>query len=244
MNATLLKATIATAMMLVANIGCSEDVKGMSGSTDAKKQQSVKKDVKDEPTTQISIKELAELGPGVYKVKKGENNVFKSCVVVGQARISTVLGAGKGLATARRNAKSKAESEFVSWLKTNTSSVRSFGDEVEFMLKGDGKDMAETGTSTETSIETITSSAQGAIRGLSLIGSSQDAQADGSMMLTQVYAWKPDFANVADQIEAAMKPSQKPLTAEASKKTDEQPKTPSSPMKAKTTIAPEAGEFL
>ena len=37
---------------------------------------------------------------------------------------------------------------------------------------------------------------------------------------------------------------QKPLTAEASKKTDEQPKTPSSPMKAKTTIAPEAGEFL
>lgn len=240
MNTTLLKTTIATAMILVANIGCSEDGKIVSESDDAQKQQSEN----DAPTTQISIKELAGLGPGVYKVKKDENNVFKSCVVVGQARISTVLGAGKGLMTAQRNAKLKAESEFVSWLKTNTSSVRSSGDAAEFSLKGDGKDMAETGVSAETSMETITSSAQEAIRGLSLIGSSQDAQADGSMMLTQVYAWKPDYANVADQIEAAMKPSQKPLTTEAQKKPDTSSKTTSSPIKAKTITAPEAGEFL
>ena len=45
--------------------------------------------------TQDSIQELAELGPGVHRVKKTANNVLKSCVVVGQARISTVLGKSK-----------------------------------------------------------------------------------------------------------------------------------------------------
>jgi len=196
----------------------------------------------EQATAQDSIKELAELGPGVHKVKKTENNVFKSCVVVGEARISTVLGMSKGLATARRNARLKAESEFVSWLKTNTSSVRSFGDETEFTLKGDDEKNTETGASTETNTETITSSAQGAVRGLTLIGSTQDPE---TKMLMQVYAWKPDYARIADQVESAMKPA--PVSAPAAGDKKEKPEKPNaqpSTIKAKTVVAPEAKEFL
>lgn len=188
-----------------------------------------------------AIQNVAELGPGVHKVKVDNRNVFKSCVVVGQARISTVLGASKGMATARRNAKLKAESEFVSWLKTNTSSVRSFGDEVEFSLKGDGKETVETGKATETNIETITSSAQGAIRGLTLIGSHTDAE---NKMLTLVYAWKPNYARIADQIEAAMKPEPKSPPKSDQGKDVKSPEKAPAVIKEKTVTAPEATEFL
>ena len=237
MNTTLLKTTIVMTTILVANIGSSESATIASAPNDASKQQSAK----DTPTMQNLIKELAELGPGVHKVKKTENNVFKSCVVVGQARISTVLGISKGLETARRNAKLKAEAEFVSWLKTHTASVRSLGDETEFTLKGDGDKESETGTSSETSTETITSSAQGAVRGLTLIGSSQDSE---TKMLTQVYAWKPDYARIVDQVESAMKPEVKVSTTPAAKKESEKSKTQNKGIKSKTVVSPEAKEFL
>lgn len=88
MNTTTLKLTITAALLFAGHIGMAENP------ADATAQENAAK-------TQDSIQELAELGPGVHRVKKTANNVFKSCVVVGQARISTVLGKSKGLATAR-----------------------------------------------------------------------------------------------------------------------------------------------
>ena len=211
----------------------------------APENQAAQNAAQEQSAAQDSIKELAELGPGVHKVKTADGNVFKSCVVVGQARISTVLGASKGLATARRNAKLSAEAAFVDWLKTKTSSVRSRGDETEFKLKGDGETQTEAGASTETSTETITSCAQGAVRGLTLIGSRRDPE---TKMLTQVYAWKPGYARIADQIESAMKPEPSAASASApatrGKANADAPKTQSSPIKEKTVVAPEAKEFL
>lgn len=204
-------------------------------------QQAVQDQAQEQTTAQDSIKELAELGPGVHKVKKTDNNVFRSCVVVGQSRISTVLGISKGLETARRNAKLKAEAEFVSWLKTHTSSVRSLGDATEFTLKGDGDKESELGTSSETSTESITSSAQAAVRGLTLIGSSQDPE---TKTLTQVYAWKPDYARIVDQVEAAMKHEEKPSTTPDAKIEAEKSKSRNQGIKAKMVVSPEAKEFL
>lgn len=228
MNTTILKRTITVALLFAGHIAMAENPAGATAQENA-------------ANTQDSIQELAELGPGVHRVKKTANNVFKSCVVVGQARISTVLGKSKGLATARRNAKLKAESEFVSWLKTNTASVRSSGDETEFTLKGEGTSTAESGKSTETSVETITSCAQGAIRGLSLIGSHCDTE---TSTLTLVYAWKPDFAKLADQVESAMEPNQK-KQSRANRKNGKRAHNETAPsMKAKTVVAPGAEEFL
>lgn len=224
-----MKITIAAALILVIHVGMAENASVTFAQGDAVK-------------TQDSIQQLAELGPGVHKVKKGVNNVFKSCVVVGQARVSTVLGMSKGLATARRNAKLKAESEFVSWLKTNTASVRSSGDETEFTLKSEGTSTSESGQSTETEVETITSSAQGAIRGLSLIGSHHDAK---TAMLTLVYAWKPDFVKFADQVETAMEPNRKEQSgANRKEEGNGAPRKTTPSIKTKTVVAPGAEEFL
>ena len=228
MTVSVMKIIIGAVLMLAAHSGMAENVFGVPAQGDTVK-------------TQDSMQELAELGPGVHRVKKTENNVFKSCVVVGQARISTVLGKSKGLATARRNAKLKAESEFVSWLKTNTASVRSSGDETEFTLKGEGTSTAESGKSTETSVETIISSAQGAIRGLSLIGSHHDSE---TSTLTLIYAWKPDFAKLTDQVETAMEPNRQEHSGANRKKGNGAHRKTASPVKTKTVVAPGAEEFL
>ena len=106
-----------------------------------------------------SVQNLAALGKGVHKVKKTEDGHFRSCVVVGQARISTALGAAKGMMTAQRNAKLDAESAFVTWLKANTKSVEQSGDKTEFVLKGDETGRSETGSSTETSSSLVQTSA-------------------------------------------------------------------------------------
>ncbi|MBO5904951.1 MAG: hypothetical protein J6Q84_00875 [Kiritimatiellae bacterium] len=227
MKTTTLKTTIVAALLLSILPSMAEEASATTARESVEKEQN-------------SIQMLAELGSGVHKVKTDDNNVFKSCVVVGQSRISTVLGSSKGLEVARRNAKLKAEAEFVSWLKTHTSSVRSSGDETEFTLKGDGNNKSESGTSSETSTESITSSAQGAVRGLTLIGSHHDPE---TKMLTQVYAWKPDYARIADQIEDAMKPVDIPAREPAANNASNQPNQ-SKGLKKKTIVSPEAAEFL
>ena len=203
-------------------------------------------DTSPEPSTtdtNSTIRALADLGPGVHKVKTSPNNTFQSCVVVGQARISTVLGASKGIMTARRNAKLSAESEFVSWLKTNTSSVRTSGDATEFTLKGDGTQTSETASSEETSTETITSAAQGAIRGLTLIGSFQDAE---TKVLTLVFAWKPSVADATRQVGDAMSdktaPAESPSAPAPSPAEGEKSVQPG--LSTKVAVTPEAAEFL
>ena len=80
-------------------------------------------DTPAQTTVEEQIKQLAELGPGIHKVKQDERKALKSCVVVGQARISTALGQAKGLEVARRNARLSAEKEFVKWVRTNVASV-------------------------------------------------------------------------------------------------------------------------
>ena len=71
------------------------------------------------------IQQLAELGPGVHKIQKDEAGRMKSCVIVGQARISTVLGNAKGLELARKRANLSANAEFVKWMEGNVKAVES-----------------------------------------------------------------------------------------------------------------------
>jgi len=56
-------------------------------------------DNKDDEVAKAMSK-IAQTGPGVYAVKKDDRGRIKSCVVVGQARISTVLGKAAGLEAA------------------------------------------------------------------------------------------------------------------------------------------------
>lgn len=191
---------------------------------------------------QDTVQTLAGLGKGVHKVKKTADGHFQSCVVVGQSRISTALGAAKGMMTAQRNAKLDAESAFVSWLKSNTKSVEQSGDKTEFVLKGDETGSSESATSTETSSSLIQTTAEGAIRGLSLIGKDVSGE-----ILTLVYAWKPDYAEIAREVEAEM--SKVPEPAPAASAPAPAPAAPAiqiqnTIIENKVIVTEEAGEFL
>src|SRR4051794_17830845 len=72
-------------------------------------------DKKDDPVAR-ALGKIAELGPGVHAIKKDDRGRIKTCVVVGQARISTALGKAKGLETARTRARLAAAAEYRKWL--------------------------------------------------------------------------------------------------------------------------------
>lgn len=197
-----------------------------------------------------SVKELADLGAGVHKVKLAEDGSMKSCVIVGQARISMALGASKGILTARKVAKQSAEAAFVNWLKTQVSDVRTNGDETLFHLKGsvsgDGESQTyEDAESTEINAQVTTSVSQGALRGMTLIGADQDAAAG---ILTQVYAWKPAFAAASAGVAGAMNTPDAAPGIPAPTGTER--KAPAAVpglnkgYESKTTLAPGAEEFL
>lgn len=204
------------------------------------------------PAAQDSVKDLADLGTGVHKVKLAEDGSMKSCVVVGQARISRALGPSKGILTARKVAKQNAEAAFVAWLKTQVSDVRTNGDDTKFLLKGSvsGEGDAQTyedAESTETNTQVTTSVSQGALRGMTLIGADQDAS---TQILTQVYAWKPAFAAAAAGTAGAMNmpdaaPGTPAPTGTGARSGGSAPEVkPAKGYETKTVVAPEADEFL
>lgn len=189
-----------------------------------------------------TVQSLAGLGKGVHKVKKTDDGHFRSCVVVGQARISTALGAAKGMMTAQRNAKLDAESAFVMWLKSNTKSVEQSGDKTEFVLKGDETGSSESASSTETSSSLVQTTAEGAIRGLSLIGKDVSGE-----ILTLVYGWKPDYAEITREVAAEM--NKEPEAAAQSAPPQPAPVAPAvqirnTVIQNTVIVSEEAGDFL
>ena len=190
------------------------------------------------PSPEQSVENLALLGKGVHKIKKSSEGGLQSCVVVGQARISESLGKSKGILTAQRNAKLDAESAFVAWLKTNVKSVEQSGDKTEVMLASGAEGPTETGSSTETSSALIQSSAEGAIRGLTLIGRSVDAEAG---ILTLVYGWKPEYASLTRDAEQSMT-QESPEAGTTTTTTSV--KVQSTIIKTEVTVSEEAGDFL
>jgi hypothetical protein len=67
------------------------------------------KDKKD-ADVEKALSRIAKLGPGVHAIKKDKQGRVMSCIIVGQARISTVLGKAKGLQDARDKARTKRSS--------------------------------------------------------------------------------------------------------------------------------------
>lgn len=134
------------------------------------------------------IKRLVDLGPGVHEVKKTPSGKLKSVKVVGQARISKVLGNAKGLQVAQQKAKMSAEQAYIEWLNTNAASVKVDAEETVITLSGDGEKQTEEGKTSEKITNEVKSNAAGLIRGLSLVG--KDVNSDGEQ-LTSIFVWSP-----------------------------------------------------
>ena len=183
-------------------------------------------------TPEQIVQRIAELGPGVHEVKTEANGKLKSVKVVGQARISSVLGKAKGMEIAQQRAKASAQQAYIEWLKTHVKSVSVSGDETIITLDGDGSGVKEQGKGSENTTNDITAKAAGIIRGLALVGKHVDA--DGGM-LTLVYAWSPARAAEAKEAAAANSDDHAAAPAEA----QPSPKPSESPLKTKTTASPD-----
>jgi hypothetical protein len=156
------------------------------------------------------VKRLAELGEGVHEVK-AENGRLRSLKIVGQERISTVLGPEKGLMTAQKRASMKANAAFVEWMGSNVSSISTSGEETVVVVTGDGQGVTEQGKSSETTRREIVTKAEGLVRGLSLVGKDQDPD---SKLLTLVFSWSPERAALSDEARTANREPSRPIPSQ------------------------------
>ncbi len=145
------------------------------------------------------VKRLTELGEGVHEVKT-EGGKLKSLKVVGQDRISTVLGEAKGLQTAQKRATLKANAAFVDWMKMNVISISSVGDETIVTMAGDGQNVSEQGKASETTRQQIVTMAEGLVRGLALVAKDQNPD---TKMMTLIFSWSPEKAALANEAKRA-----------------------------------------
>ena len=154
-------------------------------------QSSFGQEVEDEaPSKEEEMAELAALGPGVHHILKDKEGNITSCMVVGQARISTVLGKAKGLEIARDKANLACSTEFIKWLKEEVTFFQSNEDETIFLMEGsegdDDESLSETGKSIDKNSRKSGSISKGLVRGLQIIH--KDVDSDGETY-TVIKGW-------------------------------------------------------
>ena len=125
------------------------------------------------PAVTKKIKDTVALGQGVYAVETDKKGRISSCIIVGQARISTVLGKTKGLEMAREKAKLTCSAEFVRWLKEDVTVYVSSEDEAVILVEGsEGKgddSLNESGKAVEKNGKKMESISKGCVRGLMVL---------------------------------------------------------------------------
>ena len=133
---------------------------------------------------------LVKQGPGIHNIKKDNKGRVKSLIVVGQSRISTVLGATKGKEVARKRAEQSAKAAFVQWLGDKVEVHEGQDNETTLFLQGDeGNDkeaLSEAGKAVEKNTDTYKSVAGGLVRGLTLLHSNLNAE---DKEYSVVYGW-------------------------------------------------------
>ena len=118
-------------------------------------------------------KKLADLGPGVHEIKTDKKGRITSCIVIGQARVSTVLGKAKGTPVARDKARLDCSVQFVKWLGEKVAVYESSEDETILFLEGNKENDAaarkESGKAVEKSTKKMESVSNGLVRGLQVL---------------------------------------------------------------------------
>jgi len=154
----------------------------------------------DEDSVAEAMNKIAALGPGVHNIQK-EKGRITSCIVVGQARISTALGKAKGIELARDKANLACSAEFVKWLKEEVTAYQSNEDESVILLEGtegtDDESLKESAKSVEKSSTKMESLSKGLVRGLQVIHKTVDG--DGKTY-TVIKGWKADTADGVKKI--------------------------------------------
>jgi hypothetical protein len=163
----------------------------------------VEKAPSKKPSAEEAMSKFVKLGPGVHAIKKDKKGRIVSCVVVGQARISTVLGKGKGLELARDKANLAASAEFVKWLKEEVTVYQSADEESVTLIEGtEGTNedaVKESGKAVERQSKKMESLAKSLVRGLQILH--KDVDGDGKTY-SVVKGWKAVTAEGVKKIAA------------------------------------------
>lgn len=174
------------------------------------------------PSIEEQMAKVVDLGPGVHMIQKDKKGRIVSCLVVGQARISTALGKAKGMEVARDKANLACSAEFVKWLKEEVSVYQSSDEETVTLLEGEetgeGDTLKESGKAVEKSSKKMESLSKGLVRGLQVIH--KDVDGDGKNY-TIVKGWKADNAEGVKRVAADMasdEPSEKGAKKESTGK--------------------------
>lgn len=162
---------------------------------------------------------IVALGRGVHNPQKDKKGRITACVVVGQARISTVLGKAKGTENARDKANLACSAEFVKWLKEEVSVYQSNDEETVILLEGeeggDDESLKESAKSVEKSGKKMESLSKGLVRGLQLLHKEVDG--DGKTY-TVVKGWKADTAEGVKKVAADLASDKSELSDSRDKK--------------------------
>lgn len=151
-----------------------------------------------------AFSKIVAVGPGVHAIKKDDTGRVTSFVIVGQSRISTVLGKAKGLEVARQRAQLAVKAEFVKWLKEKATVFTGTNDEaivvVEGSREGEQRTSKEAGKAVEKTQSRMEAVAEGMMRGVELLHTevSQDDQT-----YTVVMGWEEKTALAAEGVEKA-----------------------------------------
>ena len=132
----------------------------------------------DDKDVAKEMKRIANLGPGVHEVQKDKKGQIVSCIIVGQARISTALGKTKGIELARDKANLDCSAQFVKWLKEDVSLYQSNEDETIILMEGseekENDSLKESAKSVDKSSKKMESISKGAVRGLQMLHKETD----------------------------------------------------------------------
>ncbi len=154
----------------------------------------------DAGSTAEEMDAYVQQGPAVHVVKKDGKGRLEKVIVVGQARISTVLGAAKGKEMARKKAAQNAKAEFVKWLGEKVEVRENSENEATLFLTGaeeNGKDsLSEAGKAVEKSSDSYKSVAEGLVRGLTVLHTDVNAETE-EKTCTLVYGWSAANAKAA-----------------------------------------------
>ena len=173
------------------------------------------KEADEGPSVEEQMAKIAALGPGVHAIQKDKKGRITSCIVVGQSRISTALGKGKGLEVARKRADFSASAEFVKWLKQDVTVVENTDDETVTLLEGSEEDnkgtLKESGKAVEKTSSKLTSISQGLVRGLQVLHVKTDGE---NKTITVLKGWKAATAEGVKKVASDSKKDD-PDSAEA-----------------------------
>jgi hypothetical protein len=147
------------------------------------------------PTLDKIIADYADSGvDGVVDVVKNKDGEIVKMVVVGAAKISTVLGAADGLQNARNEARLRAVGKFRQFLEEKVSITETTETERVLKLEGDGSTISESGKKISKNTEKYKTFSEGMVRGMQVLGFKTVSLNDKERMFVIVMGWSKDLA--------------------------------------------------